>query len=125
MTTRQMRDSIEPGSTEYGDRQTLEAGLAQLGPSGVTPEGGPAPAAAGMPLPDDPIGALLGGSVSMPPTDGPLTAGLSVGAGPGPMSEALPAEDPRAQKLRMVATQAASPSLRHIARRMLERLKDA
>ena len=113
----ELAKGIEAGSTEYGDRQKLEAGLASLG--GTSPSagaGGSSPGTTPLPATDDPLGALLSGSVSG--GGGPPTDGLSVGPGMG-----APAEDPmmtdKANRLRMVATNAESPMLRAAARAQL------
>ncbi len=120
MTARQMRDAIEPGSTDYGDRQTLEAGLAE-----ATQQSTPAPADLAAPAPaggpGDPLSMLLEGGLGLD-TDAPLTSGLSVGPGPGPALSGDPVAMSQAERLRMVATQAASPQLRAAARRLLKRL---
>lgn len=113
--------AIEPGSTEYGQRQVLEEGLAQVG-GGVGAGGPPAPAAGPPPLtiPEDPIGALLSGEVSGNPNL-PITDGLSVGDGAGPMTND-PMLGNRASRLRMIAEEASSPMVRAAARNELRRM---
>ncbi len=114
----ELRRSIEPGSTEYGDRQELEAGLS----SAVQP-GAPAqsPQASAQTAAGNPLAALLGGDINPNQAeDLPTTAGLSVGPGPGPYG--ADTEDPRMVKLRQAATTARSPELRQIARNELRRL---
>lgn len=116
--------AIAPGSTEYGDRQKLEGSLSAI----VGQGGGGAPApgggggAPGPIVPEDALGALMGGQVS-PGGDMPLTDGLSVGPGAGPAAQQ---EDPllgdRANRLRMIASEAASPQLRALARSELKRM---
>ena len=111
----QLKQSIEPGSTQYGDRQALEAGLS----SAVAP-GTPAqpPQAVAQTGAGNPIEALLGDDLSPhQPQDLPTTAGLSVGQGPGPYGAEQ--EDPQMVKLRQAATSARSPELRQIARRLV------
>lgn len=118
-------NAIEPGSIPYGERQTLEAGLSEISAS-AAPTGGPAQAAAvaPMPIPEDPIGALISGSVDPGASNSPITSGLSVGSGPGPA--AVPA-DPmmggKAAQLRLLAQNAASPTVRAAARRQLRRME--
>ena len=112
--------SIEPGSTEYGDRQKLEAGLA----AGGAPTGAPNPAAGG-PAPQldagtDPLGAILNGSLNPGGSD-ELTAGLSVGPGPGPLGDTN-VPDPKKVRLAQIAETARSPMLRAAARNELRRL---
>ncbi len=122
MSSREVIGSIEPGSIPFGERQQLEEGLTQV-LSQAAPTGGPeqAAAAAPVPTPEDPIAALLSGSVD-PGAQGPFTSGLSVGPGPGPADTGDPLQSNRAQKLRTIAAQASTPSVRAAARRMLRRL---
>lgn len=117
-----LTSAIEPGSTEYGDRQTLEAGLATLpgASGGAPPPPGGGPAAGGIPTMGDPLTALLSGSVN--PTgggQGVLTDGLSVGPGTMPPGQE---ENPVMSVLRTAATEARSPVLRALARNELRRL---
>ena len=119
-----LASGIEAGSTEYGDRQVLEAGLATL-PSGTqggapAPVGAPAGGGSG-PLagPVDPLGALATGTIN-PNEQGLLTDGLSVG--PGTMPPGTGADDPVKVRLREIATEARSPVLRALARNELRRL---
>jgi len=110
--------AIEPGSTEYGDRATLEAGLTELGGgAGVGPGGSPAPGATPLPATGDPLGELMGGGVPGNPNL-PLTDGLSVGPGAGPAVED-PMLSTRAERIRVIATSAESPMLRAAARAQL------
>lgn len=97
----QLRQNIDPGSIPFGQRQTLESRL---------PE-----AASRLGLPSNPLDPLAGGAIPANP-DEEVTAGLSVGPGPGPA--AGPPES-RADRLRMVALYAQSPVLRDAARRAL------
>ncbi len=122
MTARQARDSIEVGSVSHGERAGLEAKLGQViggGPDGGAPVGqvpvSPAP------TPENPLGALLGGGVVPGGEQGPLTSGLTVGAGPSPNAND-PMQSDAAVRLRNLAEQASTPSLRAAARRMLKRL---
>lgn len=115
-----LTDMIEPGSTEYGDRGPLEQGLGQMGSPGSAPPGAPASGdPAGMlPPAGDPLEALLSGELGTP--DGPQTAGLSVGPGPGPAAE-VPFTDDVSEKLRVIADTAKTPRLRAMARAALRR----
>lgn len=113
--------AIAPGSTEYGSRQGLEAGIGEaMGAAG----GGGAPAGGGgapsFQTPESPLGALLGGEISG--GGEPLTDGLSVGPGAGPAVGEDPMLSDRANRLRMIATEAASPQLRALARSELRRM---
>jgi len=112
--------AIEPGSTAYGDRQTLEAGLSSAMPQ--TGGGQPAPAGGGpLNIPEDPIGGLLSGEVSGDPNL-PTTDGLSVGPGQGGPQDLNPAmQTPRAQRVRDLALNATSPAIRQAARNELRR----
>lgn len=115
--------AIAPGSTDYGDRQKLEGSLSaivgQQGGGAASAPGGGSP---GPVVPEDALGALMSGQIS-PGGDLPLTDGLSVGPGAGPAAQQ---EDPllgdRANRLRMIASQAASPQLRALARSELKRM---
>lgn len=116
--------AITPGSTESGDRQTLEGGLAQvLGGGGAGGGGGgqgaPLPAAPDGGQSGGPIQALLGGLHS---TEDPVTGGLSQGPGRTPNSalEGLPVST--MQKLQNIALNAKSPQTRYMARIALKRI---
>lgn len=113
--------AIQPGSTEYGDRQTLEAGLATLpgAGGGAPPPSGGGPAAGGVPSMGDPLSALLSGGVDPTGGAGMLTDGLSVGPGTMPPGQQ---EDPLMTTLRTAAAEARSPVLRALARNELRRL---
>lgn len=119
------RDAIQPGSIPYGERQTLEENLplATAGPAG--PGGGPGEGApddgGSVAIPEDPIGALLSGEVE-PDSGEPSTAGLSVGPGRGPAQEDDVMMSGRAEKIRMLATEASSPMIRAAARNELRRM---
>lgn len=118
MTVRDSQRAIAPGSTESGDRATLEAGLSQV-LSGQ--EGQQAPGAApGVAIPEDPMGALLSGEASG--DDLPSTEGLSVGPGGGPAQAASHMLGTRAETLRSIAQEASSPMLRAAARSELRRM---
>lgn len=112
--------AIAPGSTEYGSRGGLEAGLSQtMGMGGGAPSGGGG--APGMaPPPENALGALMSGAVSG--GSAPLTDGISFGPGAGPPQAQDPMLGDRANRLRLIATQAASPQLRAIARAELRRM---
>lgn len=114
--------AIEPGSTEYGTRQGLEADLASV--SGAPVQGGAA-AGAGVPqmtIPEDPIGGLLSGEA--PGNDQlPVTDGLSVGPGMGGPTGVDPKMlTPRAERVRDLAINATSHSIRQAARNELRRM---
>ena len=116
-------NAIAPGSTQYGDRQNLEAGLSQImsgagGGSAGAPTTTPAPRVPGS---SNPLAALASGVVSGNPNS-PVTAGMSVGPGPGPAVGMDPMMGDRANRLRALATQAASPALRALARAELRRM---
>lgn len=122
MTVRDTQRAIEPGSLRQGDRATLEEGISQVLPQ----ESGPpadAPAGPSGPLgiPEEPLGALLNGEIGG--DDLPTTDGLSVGPGAGPDVPLSPQmASPKAQKVRELATQSSSPSLRAAARNELRRM---
>jgi hypothetical protein len=119
-TAEQVKRAIEPGSVPFGQRQELEAQIGQaLGATspGQTPTPQPGPTVA--PTSADPVGALLGGGVNVQPDV--LTAGLSVGPGPGTMADEVPTE--LEQRLMLLAQQARSPQLRAMARMALRRIK--
>lgn len=107
--------AIEPGSTEYGDRQTLEQGLQAL-------SGGAAPEMGGevmsptttVPAQGSPFSSLLAGDVA-PNSNNPLTAGLSVGPGAGPQRAPGPTDNDVGDRLRMIAEQSSSATLRRLA----------
>ncbi len=113
--------AIEPGSTESGDRQTLEAGLAQLSGGGGAPAPTGPPEGGGLTVPENPLGALTSGEV---PGDeeGFVTDGLSVGAGTGPAGAPDVMMGDRATRLRQLATEASSPQVRAAARSELRRM---
>lgn len=120
MATRDTINSIEPGSVPHGDRKGLEQSLQDVLAS---PEGGPpveGEAAAPIPTSNDPVGALLGGELA-PNNDVPLTSGMSVGPGNNTDVNNIMLTD-RANQLRLLATQAITPSLRATALRMLKRM---
>jgi len=110
--------SIEPGSTEYGERQEIASRLDQA--LSAAPQPGPAVAPGPAPASlTNPMDKLLGGGHS---SDLPVTAGLPVGPGPGPASASRGlASSPKAEQLRAIATSAKSPILRQLARDALAR----
>jgi hypothetical protein len=112
---------------EHGQRQQLQA-IAQQG--GVRTSALPTPgvraevggAAAGVSM-----GSPLQRLQSMPASQEPVTAGLSVGPGDGPMqgtpmNEEVMAQLDRAQRLASLAQFAKTPHLRKIASAMLRSL---
>lgn len=102
--------SLEPGSTEYGDRQVIEDRIKQVGAQAQAPSVPPAGAASARGM-----AQLAQGSVS----DLPVTDGLSVGPGATPSpADALQAS-PRVDQLRLIAKNARTPRLRALARDML------
>jgi len=113
--------AIQPGSIPQGQRAPLEAGLAQAvgqsqAPQPTAAAGAVAPPSGGM---NDPLAALLSGSVKPGGASSPLTDGLSVGPGVTPSGDV---QDPRVVKLQEIATQASSPVLRAFARNGLRLL---
>lgn len=116
-TASDLSAAIQPGSTEYGDRQVLEEGLAQVVPQ----QQGPSTAATSAPPPldstTDPLAAILQGKLD-PGASGAITDGLSVG--PGVTPNAAP-QDPVLIRLRNIATTAKSPLVRAAARNEMRR----
>lgn len=102
---------------EYGQRQAFEAALSQSGIGQQTGPQGPMPGAAptggGIGAPSNPLDPLLSGELAG--SNAPLTEGLSVGPGAGPVGD-VGIADSTVQRLRMVASQARSPVLRQLAR---------
>ena len=126
MTSRSdLEAGIEPGSMPYGARQELVGGLeAAVGGE----QGGPGTPTAAVnagvdPVDsvDDPLGALLSGEIDPGMTEDPITSGLSVGPGVGPMGQ-VSNVSPKQSRLIQVATQAKSPMIRWLARNELKRL---
>lgn len=121
MTVRDSQRAIESGSVAHGDRAGLEAGLSQVlsqqeAAGGPTQGGGPPP----LTIPEDPIGAMLTSGVGQ--SDLPSTDGLSVGPGAGAPSAVAPSMvTPRAEMLRDLAENAATPVIRQAARNELRR----
>lgn len=112
--------AIQPGSTEFGDRATLEAGLQDVlgGAQGGAPS--PTPSGGSLAIPEDPIGALASGQVAGDPNS-PITDGLAVGPGTTPLPTDHMQGD-RAVRLRQLALQASSPQVRAAARNELRRM---
>lgn len=112
------KEAITPGSTEYGTRQTLEQGLQQGSVGGGSPLGGgsPSPAPATVPQGGNAISDMLAGKLQAG-GDQPLTEGLSVGPGGGPVGQpqAGPLDNDLGNKLKMIASQSTSPTLRRLA----------
>jgi hypothetical protein len=124
MTASDLSAAITPGSTAYGDRQTLEANLQEAipgGGGGPTVDGAFDAVEPGVDSADDPIAALLSGEINPGAQQGSLTDGLSVGDGPGPGGEGF-AVTPEQVRLQEVATQAKHPLIRQMARNELRRL---
>lgn len=109
----QLRRNIDPGSIPFGQRQQLEQNLGQLGQP-ASPAAVRAPIDQELGIPSDPLDGLVSGEIPVGPDE--VTAGLSVGPGPGPN---VGPPDSRVERLRMVAAQARSPVLRELARRAL------
>ena len=106
--------SIQPDSTQYGDRKSLEAGLgAAVGAGGPAPSGGAASAAPPLDSSRDPMAALLSGDLNPGGGDVPLTDGLGVGPG---MTPGAGQQDSRESRLRQLAQSAQTPLLRAAAR---------
>ena len=102
--------SIEPGSTEYGDRQVIEDRIAQSLQMGDVSR---------QPTPPGAVsGRAQSRLASGPVSDKPITDGLSVGPGAGP-NKATMTEAPELEKYRLIAQNARNPYLRHLARSAL------
>jgi len=72
----------------------------------------------GLGIPSNPLDPMLAGELDT--GSDPLTSGLSMGPGPGPvMSGVAPISDSGAERLRILALNAASPVLRQMARNAL------
>ena len=109
-TADQISRSIEPGSLESGNRQVVSDQMQQIvGPG--SQQAAPQPGAAGGRAMD----RLGQGGVS----EKPITDGLSVGPGAGPVNIPQIAQSPRVDQLRIVAKNARSPRLRALARALL------
>ena len=103
-------DTIEPGSTEYGDRQVLTDRMRQISAQAATPV--PTKSNAPQRAQD----RLAAGPVS----DKPVTSGMSVGPGATPSTVNDPLQSSEADRYRMLAQNARNPYLRHLARKQLE-----
>lgn len=114
-TTDQLRKSIDPGSIPQGRRAGLEQALGQIGGGGQMAPRAATAAQGSLGVPSSPLDPLTG--QELPPGEGELTAGLSVGPGPGPQADESP--DSRMERLRLIALNAQSPVLREAARRSL------
>ncbi len=98
----EINDSIEPGSLAYGDRQVVEDRIRQASQSKPAPhQPGSSSAATAQRLESGPVSDL------------PVTAGLSMGPGAGPMANEQPII---ADQYRTVAENARNPLLRKLAR---------
>ena len=107
----EITDAIEPGSMEYGDRQVFEDRVKQI--NAQTTQRSPRPPGQ---VTQRMTGKLQQGSFS----EKPITAGLSVGPGPGPATVNDPTQGPELEKLRLIAANARNPYLRHLARSALK-----
>lgn len=115
-TKDQMTRGISPGSMPFGQRQAFQNSLGNLGPAGQAPVAGAAPLPGNsLGTPSNPLDFLAGGRIKANSDE--LTAGLSVGPGPGPIREDLP--DSRTERLRLMSMYAKSPVLRELSRRGL------
>lgn len=115
----QMEAAIEPGSIEYGSRQSVVQGLPTQG--GPTGGGTPGPRGELPADPGSPYDLMASGAFEVNP-DIPPTSGLSVGAGPGPVLEESGEQSSYTERLRAVALHAKTPSLRAQARTALKAL---
>lgn len=115
------KKAIAPGSIPFGERQGVEAGLeAVLGGGGE----GQAPPSVPRISSDDPFSspmAALEGKGGFE-SNLPITAGLSVGPGPGPMPGLNDMPVPVVQRLQDVALHAKTPHIRQMALIALRRL---
>lgn len=102
--------SIEPGSTEYGDRQVIEDRIRQVGAQAQAPQ---------VPAPGAASGRGMDRLTQGPVSDLPVTDGLSVGPGATPQPADALAASPRVDQLRLIAQNARTPRLRALARDML------
>lgn len=124
VTGDQMGAAIAPGSIEYGKKEQLVKSLGSMMAGSHRPAGAatPAPPAGlqGGDAPDDLLGMLSSGE--MPPSEVPLTDGLSVGPGAGPVAPGI-SSIPSAMedRLRLVALHAKTPMMRAMARNALRR----
>lgn len=117
MTTRS--DGIVPGTVAYGDREQLAGALDSAGQEASAPPAATS-GSAGVGGPLDPLQAMLTGGV--PPSDDPITSGLSKGPGLTPAPQVSPKMTPLEERLLYVAQHAKSPSLRGQARMALRGL---
>ena len=103
-------NQVAAGTTEYGERQQMEEGMAQVpvrAPSGPPPGG----AGGGMTLPDDVPMPL---DQSAMPAE-PIQAGLSTGPGRGPESlAATPADQSLQMELRALYAQYPTKDLQRL-----------
>ena len=123
-TREQMTDSIEHGSTPYGERGPMEDSISSgLGASPPPGAGGGGPMAQPQPnvapVGGSPMDLLLSGDYPNDPSL-PLTDGLGVGPGAGPLEPEGPPVPPLVERFRMVAQHAKSPTLRAEARAALK-----
>jgi hypothetical protein len=123
-TGEQMGAAIAPGSIEYGKKEQLVRALggmmagAPRNPRATTPA--PPKGNRGGQAPGDLMGMLTGGA--LPPAGLPLTDGLSVGPGAGPvLQDASSIPSALEDRLRLVALNAKTPMMRAMARNALRR----
>lgn len=98
-------DSIAPGSTEYGDRQVIEDRIQQAAVQSPTPR-----------VPGQASGATQDRLSAGPVSELPVTDGLSVGPGTGPVRAAGVEQGQTPEQLRLIATNARNPVIRKLAR---------
>lgn len=124
MTTRDTaKRAIVPGSLPYGERTGFEAAIDRTlgGTRGAAPASVSPPAGVGAVLPRrTPLDFLLKSKVFK--TSLPVTAGLSVGPGPGPSMDLSGLPLDRMARLQEIALNARSPVLRSHARILLREL---
>jgi hypothetical protein len=119
-TPSELVSGIAPGSIPSGDRATLEQGLTAGAAGSETGRPNPLGGPSVVPVDnvDDPLAALMSGELNPGPS-GPITEGLSVGPGAGPANAV---EDPRIVRVRQIALQAKSPTIRAVMRNELRRM---
>ncbi len=115
-----VKKSIAPGSTEFGERQNLEADIQSIMGGGGEQMPPVTPAISSQDPFSGPESALAG-------TDGfssdlPITAGLSVGPGAGPTQSFGNLPIPTMQVLQDMALNAKTPQVRQMALLALRRI---
>ncbi len=120
MAVKETQAAIAPGSTDYGERGELEGAVSASlsSPAGsqepTLGSASPVPTAGGLPA--SPLDFLNDGTHS---SDLPVTSGVSVGPGEGPMSPFADLPVDRMTRLQTIATQAKSAYVRQAARQAL------